>query len=225
MRADGTGQRQLTNDAAKDRIPHWSPDGRAPLLLRPRRQVRRLDDPDGRQRAAAGSARHAGPALYPIPSPEARPVVAEPRATERGAASTRASRSTGGSSCSGPAGRSSRPTPGRRTAPARRQPERASDGSDIPGVVVYSCRLGAVRAADRTRASHPSGSTTAGPCSTCTRQDLPGRPPVQGLAAGAGAAANSVVQLARRVAGRSGSLYAVRASDEGDIWMIPRARR
>src|SRR4029077_7987059 len=27
VRADGSGQRQLTNDAAKDRIPLWFPDG------------------------------------------------------------------------------------------------------------------------------------------------------------------------------------------------------
>ncbi|HSN87191.1 MAG TPA: hypothetical protein VL025_10565, partial [Thermoanaerobaculia bacterium] len=27
IRPDGTGQRQLTNDAARDRIPRWSPDG------------------------------------------------------------------------------------------------------------------------------------------------------------------------------------------------------
>jgi serine/threonine protein kinase/Tol biopolymer transport system component len=27
LRADGTGLRRLTNDTAKDRVPHWSPDG------------------------------------------------------------------------------------------------------------------------------------------------------------------------------------------------------
>src|SRR5262249_46610043 len=27
-RRDGSGMRQLTNDAARDRLPHWSPDGK-----------------------------------------------------------------------------------------------------------------------------------------------------------------------------------------------------
>ena len=39
LRADGSELRRLTNDTAKDRVPHWSPDGSRLLFSQPQREV------------------------------------------------------------------------------------------------------------------------------------------------------------------------------------------
>ena len=62
VKSDGTGYRQLTDDAFRDRGPRWSPDGtRIALLQRPQRALRDLGDPPRRQRARAAHEDHRAP--------------------------------------------------------------------------------------------------------------------------------------------------------------------
>jgi serine/threonine protein kinase/Tol biopolymer transport system component len=77
MRADGTGLRRLTNDTAKDRVPHWSPDGSHLLFFSNRggkyeAWAVRPDGSDLRQvTRAAGE-----PVFNPIWSPDGRRIAA-----------------------------------------------------------------------------------------------------------------------------------------------------
>jgi serine/threonine protein kinase/Tol biopolymer transport system component len=81
MRSDGTGLRKLTDDAAKDRNPVWSPDGKTVAFYSNRGGLYEIwtVDRDGsnlRQRTTTereGSARPG--ALFPIWSPDGRSIV------------------------------------------------------------------------------------------------------------------------------------------------------
>jgi Tol biopolymer transport system component len=76
-RADGSGQRQLTNDAAKDRLPQWLPDGSRILFYSNRAGNYQLwtirADGSELQPLLPGNR----DALYnPLPSPDGRRIVA-----------------------------------------------------------------------------------------------------------------------------------------------------
>ena len=132
VRPDGTGLRQLTDDAAKDRIPRWLPDGSRILFY---------SDRGGRYGAwtirADGSGLQpldhgTGDALYnPIDSPDGRRLVASLGLQSsalvdlcRSPAGRRSSRSPGPAT----ARRSSRPPPGRPTARVSRALSLTSTG-------------------------------------------------------------------------------------------------
>ena len=65
--ADGTGLQQLTSDPAKDRIPHWLDGSRLVFYSRPRRPLRRLDDPAPTAASLQPLLRGARSALEPDP--------------------------------------------------------------------------------------------------------------------------------------------------------------
>jgi Tol biopolymer transport system component len=82
-RADGSGRRNLTNDVDKDRVPHWSPDGRQIAFYSNRSGgfsvwTINADGSGLRQRVSMPST-----LVYPVWSPEGSRIVASQLASRR----------------------------------------------------------------------------------------------------------------------------------------------
>jgi serine/threonine protein kinase/Tol biopolymer transport system component len=221
VRTDGSGQRQLTNDLEKDRIPQWFPDGSRILFY---------SDRGGRYRAWTirpdGSEQQSIPhgtadALYnPIPSPDDRRFVAS--LGFRSAALIDPARTGPGRIEELPA-----PAPGQVFSATSWSPDGAylagtleqPDGSGIPGVVVYSFasrrfeRL--TEAGTIPRWLHDSRTLLylrEGRIHLCDLRSKVSRlllePP------------QSFLFTSVSVGPDDRAIYAVRSTDQGDVWML-----
>jgi serine/threonine protein kinase/Tol biopolymer transport system component len=230
VRPDGTGLRQLTDDAAKDRLPRWLGDGSRILFY---------SDRGGRYGAwtiqADGSGLQSldhgtGEALYnPIGSPDGRWLVASLGFHDA------ALLDLGGQAGAGKPRIQPLPRPGNGQevfSATSWSPDGARlagtlarlDGSDIPGVVVYSL---ASRAYERLT---DSGSVPLwlhqGPRLLYLREgriflyDLGTREPRLLHEPPPGSVFNSIA-----LSPDDRTLYTVRATDEGDVWMLTLAEQ
>jgi serine/threonine protein kinase/Tol biopolymer transport system component len=223
VKADGTGQRQLTNDAAKDRIPHWLGDGQRVLFYSDR----------GGGRYGAWTIRMDGSDLQPVPHGTPDPLytaIPSPRG-DRFVASLGNHRS-GLVDPALPLDRRLQVLPwagqGQIFAATSWSPdgaslagtlEQASDDSSIPGIVVYTLATGRYERLTEI-GSLPvwlhDGRTLLylheGKIYECDLRSKVSRlvlePPSNSMF-------NSLA-----VSPDDRMLYAVRGSDEGDIWMI-----
>ena len=220
VKADGTRQSQLTSDAAKDRIPRWFGDGQHLLFYSDRggsyqAWTIRMDGSE-RQAISHGTM---DPLYTPVPSPDGRRFVA-----------SLGNRSAALIDPSQPLDRRLRllPSPGKGQVFAANSwsPDGAylagtleQDGSEIPGVVVYALSSGRYQRltdAGRIPVWLHDGRTllylNEGKVFQCDLQTKVSRlvlePPPSSLF-------NSLA-----VGPDDRSFYAVRASDEGDIWML-----
>ncbi|HEY0515220.1 MAG TPA: protein kinase [Thermoanaerobaculia bacterium] len=222
VRTDGTGQRQLTNDAAKDRIPRWLGDSQHLLFYSNRRgnygawTIRT----DGSELQPVP---HGTPdALYtPIPSPDGSRFVASlsnhtaalidpslPLDRRLRLLPSPGDGQVFAASSWSPDGRSLAGTL-----------EQTSDGTETPGVVVYSLASGRYERLTG-MGSIPTwlhdGRTLLylhdGKIYQCDVRSKISRPVLQ-------PPANSAFK-ALAASPDDRTLYAVRSSDEGDIWMI-----
>ena len=222
VKTDGTGQKQLTNDVAKDRIPRWLPDGERLLFYSNRggsygAWTLRMDGSDLR------SLPHGTPdALYtPTPSPDGRRFVA-----------SLGNHSSALIDLSQPLGKRLRVMPapgdGQVFAAISWSPdgaflagslEQASDSHSLPGVVIYSLATGRYEQLTEMGSLpvwlhdgrtllylHEGKIYEYDRLSKVSRLVL--EPPSNSM----------FTSLA--VGPDDRLLYAVRASDEGDIWMI-----
>ncbi|MFY9820262.1 MAG: hypothetical protein WAM82_02705, partial [Thermoanaerobaculia bacterium] len=218
VQPDGSGQRQLTNDPAKDRIPQWLPGGSRLLFYSDRggRYGAWTIDSDGRDLRPLSQG--GGESLTnPVPSPDGRQIVASLAAK-------------GAVLLDLPAG-SARPLPppeqGELFAAQAWSPdgrylagtlEQAADESSIRGVVVYSFvtkryqRL--TDAGSQPVWLHDSRTLLYLQDGKIFRVGLQD-PPRLVLSPPANSAIKSLA-----VAPDDHTLYAVRATDEGDIWML-----
>ena len=222
VKADGTRQSQLTTDAAKDRIPHWLADGQRLLFYSDRggsygAWTIRMDGSE-RQAIPHGTP---DPLYTPIPSPDGRRFVA-----------SLGSKSAALIDPAQPLDRRVRllpaPADGQAFAANAWSPdgaylagnlEQTSDGSNIPGVVVYSFASGKYERLtdvgsvpvwlhdDRTLLYLHEGKIFQCDLRSKVSRLVLEPPP------------NSVFR-SLAVGPDDRTLYAVRASDEGDIWMI-----
>ena len=221
VRPDGTGQRQLTTDVAKDRLPQWIPGGSRLLFYSDRggRYGAWTIDADGRglQPLPGG-----GESLTnPIPSPAGREVVVSLGA--KGAALLGLDPATGGSV--------------RKLSPPERGKEifaahawsadgrylagtlEQTDESAIPGVVVYSFEKSRYErltdAGSQPVWLHDSRTLLYLQDGKIFRVRLDDRTPHLVLAPPSNSAFKSLA-----LSPDDRTLYAVRATDEGDIWML-----
>jgi len=221
VRADGGEQRQLTTDDAKDRIPHWSPDGSRIVFYSNRNgeygawTVR--PDGGGLEAIASGSAE----ALYnPIWAPAGRRLVVSTEG--RGAALLDLDKPAASRLRSLPWPKGKKPmfsasgwSPDGRFLAGNLESE---DGSYLPGVVVYSLADGTYERLT------PSGGNplwiSGGRLlyldgGKIFRVGLADREPKLVLSP----AANSSL-LGLSVSPADNTLYIVRETDEGDIWLL-----
>jgi serine/threonine protein kinase len=221
VRPDGTGQRQLTTDAAKDRLPQWLPNGSRLLFYSDREGSYGAwtIDADGRglQRLPGG----AGSLTNPIPSPAGREVVASLGA--KGAALLSLDPAAGGSlrKLSPPAGGKeifaahAWSPDGQYLAGTLEQ----TDESAIPGVVVYSFAKSRYErltgAGSQPVWLHDNRTLLYLQDGKVFRVGLDDRTPRLVLAPPPNSAFKSLA-----LAPDDHTLYAVRATDEGDIWML-----
>ena len=209
VQPDGTGLRQLTNDAGQGPHPPLAPDGSRLLFYSNRGgsygawTIR----PDGSELQPISS-RQPDPLYNPIPSPDGRRFVA-----------SLGSKSAALIDPAQPLGRRVRllPAPGGRRRPSRRtlvagrRLPRRQPGADQrrlqhPRRRPLLVRHRQIRAADgrgldpRLAPRRPHSPLSA------RRQDLPVRSPFEGLPPGPGAARELLLQIARRGARRQGAL-------------------
>ncbi len=225
VRPDGTGQRQLTTDAAKDRIPQWLPDGSRLLFYSDRGGgysawtigadglgLQRLPGPPGR----------VGESLTnPIPSPAGREAVVslgskgaallslDPAA---GASLRKLLLPKGGKEIFAPHAWSA---DGRYLAGTLEQ----TDESAIPGVVVYSFEKSRYERLTATGSQpvwlHDNRTLLYLQEGKVFRVSLGDRTPHLVLTPPTSSAFKSLT-----LSPDDRTLYAVRATDEGDIWML-----
>jgi Tol biopolymer transport system component len=222
VRADGSGLRQLTDDAARDRIPRWLPDGARIVFYSNRggsygAWIIRADG------SGLAPLPHGSPdALYnPIPSPDGRRLVA-----------SLGFHSTVLMDLAQPAGRSirwlPRPAGGREVFSATSWSADGAylagtldemDGSTVPGVVLYSLaegRYDRLTAAGSIPAWLNDGRTLVylqeGKLFLGDRRSRQTRLLLEPPA--------SSRFIAVTVGPDDRTLYAVRESDEGDLWML-----
>ena len=223
VRADGGGQRQLTNDADKDRIPQWFPDGSRIVFYSNRGgsygawTIRA--DGSGLQPLPHGTR---DPLYNPIPAPDGRRIVAS--LGSRGAALI---------DLEPPAGAGRRlqalPSPGNGQvfSATSWSPDGAylagtleqADGAAIPGVVVYSLSAGRYeRLTDSGIIPHwlrDSRTLLYLRDDKIFRCDLRRKDPRLLLAPPPDSAFTSV-----SVGPDGRALYTVRMVTEGDVWML-----
>ncbi|HYX25261.1 MAG TPA: protein kinase [Thermoanaerobaculia bacterium] len=219
VRPDGSGQRQLTSDPAKDRIPQWLPGGSRLLFYSDRggRYGAWTIDSDGRDLQPLSQSR--GESLTnPIPSPDGRQVVAS--LGPKGAVLLDLP--------AGPVRPLPPPENGELFAPHAWSPdgrylagtlEQGTDESGIPGVVVYSFATNRYErltdAGSQPIWLHDGRTLLYLQGGGIFRVDLKDRTPRPVLAPPANSAFKSLA-----LAPDDRTLYAVRATDEGDIWML-----
>jgi serine/threonine protein kinase/Tol biopolymer transport system component len=221
VRPDGTGQRQLTTDPARDRIPQWLPGGSGLLFYSDRggRYGVWTIGADGRdlRQLLHGS----GELTNPIPSPDGRQVVAS--LDSKGAVLLNLDPAAGGSL------RQLLPPEGGKELFAAHawSPDgrylagtlEQTDESGIPGVVVYSFEKSRYErltdAGSQPIWLHDSRTLLYLQDGRIFRVSLDERTPRLVLAPPQSSAFKSLA-----VAPDDRTLYAVRATDEGDIWML-----
>ena len=221
VRPDGTGQRQLTNDAARDRVPRWSPDGSRILFY---------SDRGGGY--GAWTIRPDGSGLQPLPHGSAAPFYS-PLWSPDGKRLAGSLEARGGVliDLTLPAGSRLRPlpNPGREEtfAPTSWSPDgltlagtlERADRSAVPGVVLHSLTSGSYERLTDTGATPRWLSGGRGlvylDAGKIFFYDLAGKRPRLLLEP-----PPSSVFKAVNVSPDGRSLDAVRLSDEGDVWLL-----
>jgi Tol biopolymer transport system component len=223
VKADGTGQRQLTNDAAKDRIPHWLGDGQRLLFYSDR----------GGGRYGAWTIRMDGSDLQPIPHGTPDPLytaIPSPKG-DRFVASLGSQRA-GLIDPALPPDRRLQvlPSPGQGQvfAASSWSPdgaslagtlEQTSDASSLPGIVLYTPATGRYERLNEMGSLplwlHDGRTLLYLQEGKIYEYDLRSKSSRLLLEPPANSRFKSLA-----VAPDDRMLYAVRASDDGDIWMI-----
>jgi serine/threonine protein kinase/Tol biopolymer transport system component len=218
VKPDGTGQRQLTTDGAKDRVPQWLPGGR--LLFYSDRGHSYGLWTIGADGLGLQALPHSGTELTnPIPSPDGNQIVASLGA--RGAALLDAS--PGGSLRNLPPIESGREI----FAAHAWSPDgkflagtlERGEGSPLPGIVVYSFEKNAYErltdAGTQPIWLHDGKTVLYLRDGKIYRVGLGDRTPRLVQAPPPNSSFKSIA-----IAPDDRSLYAVRPTDEGDIWML-----